>query len=682
MIPTSVIPTLVSTITTSIEASSLYLKKHFGQQHSVLQKDSHRDIITKADIDSQKIKDKVIRANKEINWVPDHIKEGRFGKWLEGARDWAISRNRIWGTPIPIWTNDVSKKHICIGSFEELKKYTGKTLTDYHRENVDPLTFSLANEPGVYRRIPEVLDCWFESGSMPYAQLHYPFENQQMFKDGFPAEYIAEGIDQTRGWFYNLTVLSAALFDSPAFKNVIVNGIVTAEDGKKMSKRLKNYTAPDALMEEYGADAFRLYLINSGLVRAEEQRFADSGVKDMVRRALLPWYNSYKFFITYAEVDGWSAGHNFKYGDNIVDRWVLSKLQTLKKNIATEMEGYRLYNVVPALFNFIEDLTNWYIRLNRSRFWGEGLSDDKCAAYSTLYTAIRELSIAMAPFAPFLSEHIYQSLKIFGDKSNEESVHLCTYPMPDDKMINTTLEDAVDRMQQLILLGRQKRNQVQIKVKTPLARLTIIHRDRSMLEEISKLEGYIQAELNVKHIEYSQDETKYIGLSAKPNLPVLGKRLGKELGKFKKMIETISAIDLVKLEAEGSITLGGEHFSLNDILIFREAKAQTHALSNRFISIDMDCTLNQNLINEGLAREVVNRIQKSRKDLNFNVADRITIAYAGAEELERAIAEHLDYISKETLAISAKKVAKESMGMDALTYEIDEWQISLSIKKT
>ncbi|MBD3647077.1 MAG: isoleucine--tRNA ligase, partial [Pseudomonadales bacterium] len=317
----------------------------------------------------EQMRDQLIENNQHINWVPEHIKNGRMGNWLEGAIDWAISRNRYWGTPLPVWINDVTDNRICIGSIEELKTRTGVEVDDLHRENVDGLTFKVEGEDGTYRRIEEVLDCWFESGSMPYAQLHYPFENQSLFEKAFPAEYIAEGVDQTRGWFYTLIVLSTALFGEEPFKNVIVNGTVMAEDGQKMSKRLRNYTPPDELMETYCADALRLYLINSGLVRAEEQRFADGGVKDMVRRALLPWLNAFKFLHTYAEIDGWTPADKPVESRNIMDQWILSRLQSLKSNIAAEMEGYRLYNVVPALFEFIEDLTNWYIRLNRSRFW-------------------------------------------------------------------------------------------------------------------------------------------------------------------------------------------------------------------------------------------------------------------------------------------------------------------------
>ena len=497
-----------------------------------------------------------------------------------------------------------------------------------------------------------------------------------MFEQGFPAEFIAEGIDQTRGWFYTLTVLSTALFDKPAFKNVIVNGIVMAHDGKKMSKRLKNYTPPDELMEAFGADALRLYLINSGLVKAEEQRFTDVGVKDMVRKVLLPWQNSFKFFQTYAEVDGWSPVNNFRTSDNIVDQWLISNLQTLKKNIANEMEQYHLYNVVPALFTFIEDLTNWYIRLNRTRFWGDGLTEDKCAAYSTLYTAIRELTISMAPFTPFFSEHVFLELKKMNPKE-AESVHLCVYPTANESLINQDLEVAVDRMQQLILLGRQKRNHVQIKVKTPLRRLTIIHKDQKLLNEIQKLSEYIRAELNIKNIELSTQENDFINLYAKPNLPVLGKKLGKDMAKYKALIEKLNSDQLIELEEKGSLTLDGVQFSPDEILIFREAKPGTEAMSNRLISIDIDTVLDQDLIYEGLAREIVNRVQKLRKDLNFNVGDRIHITYHADETLSKVITQFKDYITGETLAVTMDQ-SKDSQNE---VFEIDEYKLSLNLRK-
>lgn len=629
----------------------------------------------------ESIRDRISAANQQVNWVPEHIKNGRMGNWLANAIDWSISRNRYWGTPLPVWINDVSDKRICIGSIAELAEYTGVTVDDLHREFVDELTFSVNGEEGTYRRVEEVLDCWFESGSMPYAQLHYPFENQELFEAGFPAEYIAEGLDQTRGWFYTLLVLSTALFDKPSFKNVIVNGIVMAEDGKKMSKRLQNYTAPDALMEEYGADALRLYLINSGLVKAEEQRFTDSGVKEMVRRVLLPWYNSFKFLQTYAALDNWQAKDlkDLTF-DNIVDQWIISKLQTLKTNVAKEMAEYKLYNVVPALFEFIEDLTNWYIRLNRSRFWTEDMTTDKDAAFNTLYLVLNELNISLAPFAPFLSEHVYQALKAFSPAGDERkhSVHLCAYPEAEDAYIQPALEAAVARMQSIILLGRQKREQVKIKTKIPLARLTIIHEDQAMLDEIAKLETYIKSELNVKTVDYSTAEDEYINLYAKPNSPVLGKRFGKDFKTVKSLIENLTVQQLKQLQDESSITLENEVFSTDDILVFREAKEGTEAISDRFITIELDIALSDELLAEGQAREIVNRIQKTRKELDFNVADRIKIAYFGSDELLTIIQDHQDYIGKETLCIEFTINEKA----DQHQFELDEQNVlSINIEK-
>ena len=601
------------------------------------------------------IVDKLVSANDQIHWVPEHIKEGRFGNWLKGEVDWGVSRNRVWGTPIPIWINDETGKAICIGSKEELKEYSGVEVSDFHREHVDPLTFDIEGEPGTYRRIEEVLDCWFESGSMPYAQLHYPFENHDVFKSGFPAEFIAEGLDQTRGWFYTLTVLAAAIFDKPAFNNVIVNGLVLAEDGKKMSKSLQNYTPPDNLMEQYGADALRLYLINSGLVKAEEQRFVDSGVHEMTRRALLPWFNAFSFLKTYAEIDEWSPKDGFSSGDNVLDQWMVSRLQTLKEGVSKEMSEYRLYNVVPKLFDFIEDLTNWYIRLNRSRFWGEGMDEDKVSAFNTLYSVLYELSKVMAPFAPFLSEHLYRELSAFSeDKADKESVHLCRFPEFDLDQKASGLEVAVDRMQQVVLLGRQKRESVKIGLRTPLSAITIIHRDESLLEDMKSLEGYVRDELNVREVRYSSDEGGYIDLAAKPNFSLLGKRLGKNMRDYQKKIGAMTFDEISSFQQSGEIRIEEEVFSLEEIEIFQKPKEGTATISNSFIAIELDCELTPELIRGGYAREVVNRIQRARKEQGFKVSDRVDVIYEAQGELSDAMFEMADYIAGEVLALDFK----------------------------
>ena len=625
------------------------------------------------------IVDKLVSANDQIHWVPEHIKEGRFGNWLKGEVDWGVSRNRVWGTPIPIWINDETGKAICIGSKEELKEYSGVEVSDFHREHVDPLTFDIEGEPGTYRRIEEVLDCWFESGSMPYAQLHYPFENHDVFKSGFPAEFIAEGLDQTRGWFYTLTVLAAAIFDKPAFNNVIVNGLVLAEDGKKMSKSLQNYTPPDNLMEQYGADALRLYLINSGLVKAEEQRFVDSGVHEMTRRALLPWFNAFSFLKTYAEIDEWSPKDGFSSGDNVLDQWMVSRLQTLKEGVSKEMSEYRLYNVVPKLFDFIEDLTNWYIRLNRSRFWGEGMDEDKVSAFNTLYSVLYELSKVMAPFAPFLSEHLYRELSAFSeDKADKESVHLCRFPEFDLDQKASGLEVAVDRMQQVVLLGRQKRESVKIGLRTPLSAITIIHRDESLLEDMKSLEGYVRDELNVREVRYSSDEGGYIDLAAKPNFSLLGKRLGKNMRDYQKKIGAMTFEEISSFQQSGEIRIEEEVFSLEEIEIFQKPKEGTATISNSFIAIELDCELTPELIRGGYAREVVNRIQRARKEQGFKVSDRVDVIYEAQGELGEAMFEMADYIAGEVLALDFK-AGQPSEGFVKSSVDGNELIFSLSL---
>ena len=619
------------------------------------------------------IVDKLLAANEHIRWVPEHIKQGRFGNWLEGAIDWSISRNRVWGTPIPIWINDETGRTICIGSIDELEAYSGTRVDDLHREFVDPLTFQVDGEEGTYRRIEEVLDCWFESGSMPYAQLHYPFENEKVFAAGFPAEFIAEGLDQTRGWFYTLTVLAAALYDKPAFRNVIVNGMVMAEDGKKMSKRLRNYTPPDELMETYGADALRLYLINSGLVRGEEQRFADSGVRDMTRRALLPWYNAFSFLRTYAEIDEWSPDKGLHVGENILDQWLLSRLQTLKARVAEEMEAYRLYNVVPQLFSFIEDLTNWYIRLNRSRFWGEDITADKIAAYSTLYTTLYELSLVMAPFAPFLSEHLYGQLAALGGgNATPGSVHLCDYPEPEPQTVRPELETAVDRMQQVVLLGRQKREEAKVGLRTPLRKLSVVHRDQALLNDLQALEPYVKSELNVLEVGYDTDEGAYIEVVAKPNFPLLGKRLGKRMKGFQQHIAALSTEQIDTFQETGSITIEGETFAGHEIEVLQQPRPGTGVVSNRYIAVDLDIELDEELISGGYAREIVNRIQRQRKEQGFNIADRIDVFFAGDPVLVKAALDHAEYIAGEVLAVRFEQKADLADVVGAVEAQVDD----------
>ena len=623
----------------------------------------------------ESLREQLLACNAQVNWVPSHIKEGRFGKWLENARDWAIGRNRIWGTPIPIWINDETGAMDCFGSLEKLQKATNVQIKDMHREFVDPLSYQKKGEPGTYRRTPEVLDCWFESGSMPYGQSHYPFQNKEKFDQQFPADFITEGLDQTRGWFYTLTVLSTALFQKPAFKNVIVSGMVLAEDGKKMSKSLRNFTPPDDLMEQYGADALRLALISSPLVKAEEQRFSDKSVKDMTRRVLLPWYNSYKFFLTYAQLDNWNPRNHFQKGEEISDLWILSKLQTLTDQVSQGMNSYHIDRAIPNLFNFIDHLNNWYIRLNRRRFWADEDSQNKNQAYTTLYLTLKQLCILMAPLAPFLSEWIFQELRKL-DASLPKSVHLCPYPQWDLEQKNSILEDAMSRMQQIVLMGRQKRNQLKIKVKTPLQTLTILHRDQKTLDEIAKLEPAIQAELNVKEVVYARNEEHYIDLYALPNSPILGKKLGKDFKHYQKLITSLTSEQCREVEEGKDIELDQRTFGPKEILIFREAKKGNHALSNRLISINLDGKLTDDLIQEGIAREVINRIQKTRKDMQLNVSQRILVDFSGSPQIISSILKHRTHISQEVLAVD---IQEKSDLTHPHIFKINEEQLKIVI---
>lgn len=615
-------------------------------------------------INVEQIKTKMLAANEAINWVPSHIKHGRFGKWLEQARDWAVSRNRVWGTPIPIWRNDVTGECHCIASIAELEQLTGIKVADLHRDVVDELTFSKKGEAGVYRRIPEVLDCWFESGSMPYAQQHYPFENKAEFESNFPADFIAEGLDQTRGWFYTLVVLSAALFDKPAFNNIIVQGIVLAEDGKKMSKRLKNYTAPDELMQQYGADALRLYLINSGLVKAEEQRFSDQGVKEMTRKVLLPWLNAVKFWHTYANADSWTI-KDFSDSDHVLDGWILSRLQTLKQNVELHMHNYQLYHVVPELFKFLDDLTNGYIRLSRHRFWAEGF-----AAFSTLYTVLTEFAAYMAPFAPFMAEHTFSMLRQQSMADLPESIHLQLLPEVNKGLIRPKLESAVALMLRVIILGRQARNDNKIKVKTPLAKLTVIHSDASLLSEMQTLSGIIARELNIKNIIFDQDEDKYVLLHALPNSPVLGKRFGAEFAKIRQFITNLKPDELREVEKVGSLIYAEHQLGMSDLLLKREPLAESSVLSDGGISILLDTELTPELVQEGIAREVVNRIQMTRRELGLNVSDRINIRFKTNSQIAAAIATHAEFIKNETLALALTQI--ETVDSAVFAHEISE----------
>ncbi|MCX6128167.1 MAG: class I tRNA ligase family protein, partial [Proteobacteria bacterium] len=613
----------------------------------------------------ESFRDKMVENNEAINWVPDHLKHGRMGNWLKNARDWAISRNRFWGTPLPIYICENDDQHrVAIGSVHELEELTGAKIDDLHIHKIDHLRFPCPHCKGAMKRIAEVFDCWFESGAMPYAQLHYPFENKERFESIFPADFIAEGQDQTRGWFYTLSVLSAALFDKPAFKNVVVNGLVLANDGRKMSKRWKNYTPPEELIASFGADSVRLYMLNSAVLRAEDLRFTNDGVKETTRSVILPLWNAFSFLTTYAAADGWQAKSEWVKGEipkisAELDRWLISRLHTLIDDVHKEMEAYHLYNVVPRVLGFIEDLTNWYIRLSRRRFWaGEAtLSQTTLEAYQTLYYVLTTFSKVFAPFAPFTAERIYKGLTE-GLSDVPESVHLCDMPMAQKSHIDAALERRMELVRNVTELGRSLRAKHQIKTRQVLAGMLVIVRSQVDAEHITSAKDLLKSELNLKDIELTIDETRFVNLSVKPNLKTLGKRLGKDLNALRLQLETLNqfpdkvAALLHEVEAGRPTILMGHSLQLEDFLIDRGPKDDRLIATAQGVTVLLDTHLTEELILEGLAREVVNRIQNFRKDSGLQVTDKIRIQIAAEADLSRAISKFQDYIKSETLGQS------------------------------
>ncbi|XP_014423441.2 isoleucine--tRNA ligase, cytoplasmic isoform X1 [Camelus ferus] len=610
--------------------------------------------------------DQLLRNNDLCYWVPEFVREKRFGNWLKDARDWAISRNRYWGTPIPLWVSDDFEEVVCIGSVAELEELSGVKISDLHRESIDHLTIPSHCGKGLLHRVSEVFDCWFESGSMPYAQIHYPFENKREFEDAFPADFIAEGIDQTRGWFYTLLVLATALFGRPPFKNVIVNGLVLASDGQKMSKRKKNYPDPLSIIHKYGADALRLYLINSPVVRAENLRFKEEGVRDVLKDVLLPWYNAYRFFIQNVlrlqkeeEMEFLYKENMVKESANITDRWILSFMQSLVGFFETEMAAYRLYTVVPRLVKFVDVLTNWYVRMNRRRLKGENGVEDCVLALETLFSVLLSLCRLMAPYTPFLTELMYQNLKLLIDPVSVRdkdtlSIHYLMLPPVREELIDKKTESAVSRMQSVIELGRVIRDRKTIPIKYPLKEIVVIHQDPEALNEIKSLEKYIIEELNVRKVTLSTDKNKYgIRLRAEPDHMVLGKRLKGAFKMVMTSIKQLSSEELERFQESGTIVVEGHELHEEDIRLmytFDQAAGETtqfEAHSDAQALVLLDVTPDQAMVDEGMAREVINRIQKLRKKCNLVPTDEITVYYKANSEgkyLNNVIKSHTEFI--------------------------------------
>ncbi|XP_017877924.1 isoleucine--tRNA ligase, cytoplasmic [Ceratina calcarata] len=618
----------------------------------------------------ESIKEKLIAVNSSTYWVPDYVKEKRFGNWLRDARDWAVSRNRYWGNPIPIWISEDGQEIVCVGSIAELEELTNTKITDIHRESIDHLTIP-SKRPGCppLRRVPEVFDCWFESGSMPYAQMHYPFEHRREFEESFPADFIGEGIDQTRGWFYTLLVISTALFGKAPFKNLVANGLILASDGQKMSKRKKNYPDPMEIINKYGADALRLYLINSPVVRAENLRFKEEGVRDVIKDVFLPWYNAFRFLMQNVERFEREEKVNFVYddsrgvySDNIMDRWILSFTQTLLQSFKREMQAYKLYTVIPHLVKYIDNLTNWYVRMNRRRIKGEGDSTDCQQALTTLFSVLYTIVCVNAPFTPFLTEFMFQRLvKLLPPiKGNMDSVHYQMIPESNPQLIDEKIESAVSYMQTVIELGRVVRDRKTIPVKYPLPKVIVIHQDPKVLKELETLKSYILEELNVKELIVTTDKNKYgVKLRAEPDHKTLGARLK---GEFKSVTQAIKELDDEQLQvfiAQKEITVQGHKLEEQDLrLMFSFTGPAAEQLSKQYeahsegnVLILLDVTPDESMHNEGIAREVINRVQKLRKEAQLVPSDE-AIAYYKIQDqdsnLAKVIVSHKELIENGT----------------------------------
>ena len=586
--------------------------------------------------------------NAKVHWTPDYVGEKRFGNWLGEARDWNISRNRFWGSCIPVWVNEADPDDmICVGSAKELEELSGEKVTDLHKHFIDKIV--IKKDGKTYRRTPEVLDCWFESGSMPYAQQHYMGDGDAA--KFFPADFIAEGLDQTRGWFYTLMVLGTCLFDKSPYKNVIVNGLVLAEDGKKMSKRLRNYPDPTKMLDTYGADAVRLYMIYSPVVRAENLKFSENGVKQLMRDLLIPWWNAYSFFVTYANVDKFDdAEVVYPESDNVLDKWIVSSMETLIADVTAAMDAYDLQRSIRPFVRFIEDLTNWYIRRSRRRFWKSTNDGDKLCAYRTLRYVLVQLAKVAAPFTPFIAEEIYRNLKGAGDP---DSVHLCDFPKANAAARDLALERRMAAVQTVVELGRRLRADNDLKVRQPLSALRLAGAD------VAGLEDLIEDELNVKAVQFVADETELCDVSFKANFKTLGKKCGP------KMKVVAAAIAAMK-SFTGSATVEGVELSAEDVLVTRTPKAGLVVASEGEVVVGLETALSPELVAEGIAREFVSHVQAMRKEADFEVTQRIAVTVETDAEAKAALEVHLDYVKNETLAreFSFAEVAAEPMDLN------------------
>ncbi len=609
-----------------------------------------------------KIKDKLLKNNDKVNWVPETVKYGRFGNWLEGARDWNISRNRYWSTPIPIWKCDCCSAQDVLGSVQEIYEKSGIKLDNLHRQFMDKVTYKCSCG-GTMTRVPEVLDCWFESGSVPFASKHYPFENKEWFESHFPSDFVVEYTGQIRCWFYYLHVLATALFERPAFKNAVVHGTILAKDGKKLSKSSKNYTDPMELMKKFGTDAFRLYLYQTKAMLIGDLLFDEAGIADALQQILLPYWNACNFFISYANIDGFCPSEvKEPTSTNSLDKWILAKLYDAEKNITKAMNEYHINEFVPHLVGVIDGLTNWYIRRSRRRFWSSGMDKDKQDAYETLYYVLINLTKLMAPVAPIITEKIYKSL------TDKLSVHLTEWPCIPDKFKDEKLLKQIDSVQRIIYLARSVRNKCKIKNRQPLSMLKIASSNAELLTLAKDFSNIIEEEINVKNIAFMDNVEELATIKYDPNFNEIRNR-------YKDLVsQIIQAIKKggFKFTDAGVELAGFENttFAPEIILVTYLSKDGDFVASDRELVVSLDTKLTDELVAEGLAREVVRSIQDARKQIGCEIVDKIKIEISG-----NFPANWLDYVCHETLS-THQKIANPTT-----TLTLEEENIVVKIEK-
>ncbi len=604
-------------------------------------------------IQMTKLRDNLVRNNRTVNWLPDNIKDGRMGNFLENVIDWGLSRERYWGTPLPVWKCEEGHLHV-IGSIEELRKMA---VTDpgpdieLHRPFIDAVTIRCPECGKEMHRVKEVIDCWYDSGSMPFAQWHYPFENKEMFENNFPADFISEAIDQTRGWFYTLEAISTLLFDRAPFRNCIVMGHTQDAEGRKMSKHLGNVVDPFEVLDKFGADAVRWYYYTTSAPWLPK-RFSEEAVQEGQRKFMATLQNTYAFFAMYAQIDGFDPlAHPLEKTElTLMDRWILSKLNTLIEQVDDDLANYRITESANKLAAFVDELSNWYVRRGRERFWGKGMGGDKEAAFATLYHVLVTLSKLCAPFIPFLSEEIWQNLVVNNVPGAPESVHLSDFPVADKSRVDPDIEEQMDALVEAIQLGRACRNTANLKVRQPVQRLYV--KGAKFEQAYQEL---CEDELNVKEVIFTEDARAFTTYQLKPQMRTLGPKYGKLLGKIGQLLAQMDGNDVVDAFSRGeevSFMIDDTEVKLNkdDVLTTPMNKPGFIAAEDRGVTVVLDTNLSDELIREGYAREVISKVQTMRKDAGFEVTDRISLYYEGDDELAAALEAYSDMIGRTTLA--------------------------------